>query len=108
MRHDMKLAKEPFDKIANGSKTIESRLYDEKRRAIAIGDEICFRQHDGEGTVTKTVYALHVYGSFTDLMHDLPAGRFGWNEAGQALEEIERFYSKEDQIRHGVLGIGLR
>ena len=42
MKHEMKLALEPFDMIADGRKTIELRLYDDKRKKIKLGDEIQF------------------------------------------------------------------
>ena len=42
MLHKMKLNQEPFEKIKNGTKTVEFRLYDEKRRTVQIGDEIEF------------------------------------------------------------------
>jgi len=32
MLHKMKLKQEPFDKIKKGTKTMELRLYDEKRQ----------------------------------------------------------------------------
>lgn len=38
----MKLNSEPFLKIADGTKTIELRLNDEKRRLIKVGDYIEF------------------------------------------------------------------
>ena len=34
MIHKMKLNKSPFERIKNGTKTIEFRLYDEKRQQI--------------------------------------------------------------------------
>ena len=40
MLHIMKLKRTPFDKIRNGSKTIELRLNDEKRQKVNIGDFI--------------------------------------------------------------------
>ena len=46
--HQMKLAKAPFDKIAHGQKIIESRLFDEKRQLINIGDDIEFTQNDDQ------------------------------------------------------------
>ena len=42
MRHTMKLKEDPFERMKNGTKTIEFRLYDEKRRKIKVGDEIEF------------------------------------------------------------------
>ena len=44
MTHNMKLNDAPFETIKNGKKTIELRLYDEKRRKIKIGDTICFKE----------------------------------------------------------------
>ena len=34
MIHEMKLNESPFERIKNGTKTIEFRLYDEKRRKV--------------------------------------------------------------------------
>lgn len=104
----MKLAEVPFKKIESGTKTVESRLYDEKRRGIALGDTIEFsRNDDPSKVVTKTVSALHLYPSFRALMTDLPAEKFGWETSEEAIEEIDAFYSQEDQEKFGVVGIGL-
>ena len=40
MLYKMKLNKSPFERIKNGTKTIEFRLYDEKRKQIKVGDKI--------------------------------------------------------------------
>ena len=42
MLHKMKLNEGPFERIKNGTKTIEFRLYDEKRQQIKVGDKIEF------------------------------------------------------------------
>ena len=42
MRHEMTLFPRPYASIASGQKTIELRLYDEKRQSIHIGDQIRF------------------------------------------------------------------
>ena len=42
MIHEMSLNPAPFEKIKNGEKSIEIRLYDEKRRGVKIGDIIIF------------------------------------------------------------------
>lgn len=55
MKHQLKLAQEPFEKIKNKSKIIESRLFDEKRQQINVGDFIEFKQNDNptETIITK-------------------------------------------------------
>ena len=42
MLHKMKLKLSPFEKIENGSKMIELRLFDEKRQKVQVGDFIEF------------------------------------------------------------------
>ncbi|MDP3902013.1 MAG: RNA-binding protein, partial [bacterium] len=71
--HTMKLSGLPFEKITNGRKIVESRLYDEKRRQINIGDQIEFSCNDEpkKKVITK-VKALYRYESFKDLFSDFP------------------------------------
>ena len=46
MTHKMNLASSAFKSISIGKKTIEMRLYDEKRAKINVGDEIEFENID--------------------------------------------------------------
>ncbi len=104
--HHMKLAKEPFAKIATGQKVIESRLFDEKRRLIDIGDLIEFSQHDDPERTAKTrVRELYRYDSFEGLFSDFPPESFGGASKKLLLTEISRFYSEEEQEKYGVVGI---
>lgn len=102
----MRLNANPFEKIANGIKTIESRLYDKKRQQINPGDQIEFTCND-EPTkkVLTMVKALHRYVNFESLFSDFPATYFGGTSKEELLMEIEKIYSKEDQGRYGVIGI---
>ncbi len=104
--HQMKLASEPFKKIVNGEKIIESRLFDEKRRLINIGDEIEFSQNDDPTKVVKRrVRALYRYDSFENLFSDFSPEYFGGDSKEFLLKEICRFYPKEEQEKYGVVGI---
>ena len=104
--HKMKLSCEPFEKIVSGKKIIESRLFDEKRQIINTGDEIEFSQSDDETRKVLTkVKALHKYKTFSDLCTAFPAENFGGISSELLLEEIRRFYSKEEEEAFGVVGI---
>ena len=104
--HTMKLSGLPFEKIINGKKIIESRLYDEKRQQINIGDQIEFYCNDEpKKRVTTKVKALYRYESFKDLFSDFPPEYFGSNSKDELIKEIETFYSKEEQKKYGVIGI---
>ena len=76
--HQLKLATEPFEAIVSGKKTIESRLYDEKRQKIQLGDEVTFTNRENTSqTVTVRVVGLLRYQTFHDLfIHNNPA-KFG-------------------------------
>lgn len=51
----MKVSIEPFDKIVRKEKVIGSRLYDEKRQKIEVGDEIIFSENDKPENKVKRV-----------------------------------------------------
>jgi ASC-1-like (ASCH) protein len=104
--HEMKLNPASFSAVRSGKKIIESRLYDEKRQQIKIGDQIVFRKMDDpDETIIVSVVGLLRYAAFSDLFHDFPASYFG-GESKNALEtHIRQFYSKEDEETFGVLGI---
>ncbi len=102
----MKLDTSPFEKIANGNKVIESRLYDEKRQQINLGDQIEFICNDNpDMKITTTVHALYRYLNFENMFLDFPPAYFGGSSKDQLLKEIETFYSKEEQNKYGVVGI---
>ena len=61
MTHYMNLMPLPFSKIADGSKTIELRLNDEKRQKIAVGDTIVFTHTETQETLSAKVLALHKF-----------------------------------------------
>lgn len=104
----MKLAKEPFEKITSGQKIIESRLFDEKRRLIDIGDEIEFSKlPDLQDKVRVKVTALLRYRMFVEMFDDLPTALFGYPESQREYLRTSMYevYSKEEEERYGVLGI---
>ena len=104
--HQLKLATEPFDAIVSGNKTIESRLYDEKRQKIQLGDEIVFTNRDKPGqTATVKVVGLLRYATFHDLFSHNNPRRFGGESVEWLEEQIGEFYSLDDQLEDGVVGI---
>jgi ASC-1-like (ASCH) protein len=104
--HQMKLSKIPFAKIVAGTKVIESRLFDDKRKLINIGDIIEFIENeDSTKKITLKVKALYRYGTFSELFSDFNPVLFGGESKESLLVEIEQFYSYEDQNKFGVVGI---
>ncbi len=109
MLHIMKLQPHPFNKIKEGSKTIEVRLFDEKRREIKLGDIIEFRREPEQTEIVQAeVIGLLNYKTFSDLVNDFPATDFGDENKKILLERIYTFYTKEQESKHSVLGIKIK
>ncbi len=109
MTHYMNLNPHPFKAISEGKKTIELRLFDEKRRLINVGDQIVFTNVDNESqNITVNVIGLHRFDSFDDLYKNLPLLKCGYTEDNinsAKPEDMELYYSPEKQKLYGVLGI---
>ncbi len=103
--HQMKLAKIPFEKIVRSQKTIEARLFDEKRRRINIGDCITFAQRESPYRIAVKVIALYHYATFGELFSDFPPAYFGGRSRANLLQEIHQFYSRGEEQQSGVVGI---
>ena len=104
--HQLRLATEPYDAIVSGKKTIESRLYDEKRQKIQIGDQIIFtNREDPSQIATVKVIGLLRYATFHDLFSHNDPHKFGGESVEWLENQINEFYSLRDQIQDGVIGI---
>ena len=108
--HEMKLRPEPFAKIKSGTKTIELRLYDEKRQKIQVGDVIIFTSTESGEQIRSIVKKLHRFDSFEALYKSLPLLKCGYTpqdvDTAQP-SDMEAYYSAEEQQKYGVVGIEL-
>ncbi len=110
MLHQMKLKQSPFMKIKNGSKTIELRLNDEKRKRVQVGDFIEFSLFDNQNVKIQTrVTALHHFDSFKELYASMPKEKLGYDSSDTPdPNHMDEYYPREKQEQYGVLGIELR
>ena len=109
MIYEMKLNNEPFNLIKSGSKTIELRLNDEKRRKLAVGDKIEFINKDTNEKIMTEVIKLHNYPSFEELYKHFDKATLGYSEGAKAEpSDMNKYYSEEEQNKYGVLGIEIK
>ncbi len=105
----MKLAEKPFWKIAKGFKTVELRLYDEKRAQIRPGDLIRFVLMDDKTQWVETsVKALYIFKSFKELYANIPLEKCGYTEDeihDDCYLDMRTYYSEDDEKKYGVVGI---
>ena len=103
MLHKMKLQESPFERIKNGTKTIEFRLFDEKRQKIKIGDKIEFSKlPDLQEKLLVNVIELYREDTFEKLFRKL------YSDEGIIKEKtnsMKKYYSPEEEKEYGVIGI---
>lgn len=106
MLHKMKLNESPFEMIKNGTKTIEFRLYDEKRQSVKIGDKIEFsRLPDLQEKLLVDVLELYQEDTFEKLFRKLS---FNEEEVIRKIRAMHEIYSPEKEQQYGVLGIKVK
>ena len=108
MTHEMQLQPSPFEMIRDGTKTIELRLFDEKRRKIRIGDTISFTNTASKEVLRVKVLELSVFDSFETLYSRLPLSECGYAEEDidtASPDDMNIYYPKEMQQKYGVVGI---
>lgn len=111
MYHQMKLKDEPFKQIKDGSKTIEMRLFDEKRRLLKKGDLICFQNTESGEILLTQIEELYQFPSFKELYEAFPPGALGYKKEEEALcsfKDMEIYYTEEEQKKYGTLAIKIK
>lgn len=106
MKHEMKLNNGPYVNIKNGTKTIELRLNDDKRQLLKIKDLIEFTNRETLEQMLVEIQNLYHYPSFDELYKHFDKVSMGYKENDVAdPKDMEKYYSKEEQEKYGVLGI---
>ena len=106
MLHKMKLNESPFERIKNGTKTIEFRLYDEKRQRIKVGDQIEFSKlPDLQEKLLVEVIELYREDTFEKLFRKLYTDEEEIKRKTRSMYEI---YSQEKEQQYGILGIKIK
>lgn len=110
MTHYMNLVPSAFQKIADGGKTIELRLNDEKRQKIKKEDTVVFNCALSKDTIMAQVIGLHKFSDFEELYRALPLERCGYTQIEldtAQYTDMEQYYTKEEIKKYGTLGIEL-
>ena len=111
MKHIMKLDPKYFEFMKNGTKCIEIRLYDEKRKTIKISDEILFQKLPNlEEEINTFVTDLVIEKSFQDLISHFDISNYADKslEKNDFLNDLYKFYTKDEEKQYGVVGIKIK
>ena len=105
---EMHLADLSFEQIKNGQKTIEVRLFDDKRKNLKVGEHIAFYRLDGsEFIVAKIISLIHepTFKQFFALPNVLQKAGFADYSIDDAVNCMYRYYYANQEAQYGVLGI---
>ena len=97
-----------FEIVENGSKNIEVRLNDEKRRKLKIGDKLIFlKRPDDIEKIEAIVIDLKYYKNFKELVYnnDIENLYLKTYTKKEFLNLLKRFYTDEEQEKYGVVAI---
>ncbi len=108
--HNLKLNAGPYKSVAAGTKTIEMRLMDEKRKNIKVGDTIIFtHREDSSQSVVAKVIALHPFKTFDELYKNFDKVALGYKKDEDAKpEDMTQYYPQEEIDLYGVVGIEIK
>ena len=105
----MNLYPEPFDLIKAGSKTVEMRLFDEKRRKLSVGGLIVFAKTKSKEELIAEIVELKQFDSFESLYVDYKKTDLGYKDDELAKpEDMLAYYSTEEIKKYGVVAIELK
>lgn len=111
MKYIMKLNPKYFEYMKNGTKEIEIRLNDDKRKNLKVGDEIVFQKEPElkEELHTK-VEKLCIYKSFKDIIMNLDVKQYADRQetSEDFLNDLYKFYTKEQEEKYGVVAIKVK
>lgn len=107
MIHKMKLNESPFNRIKNGTKTIEFRLYDDKIKQIKVGDKIEFSKLlELKEKLIVEVLELYQDKTFGNLFRKLY--KYDEEEIKRKTQSMYEIYTPEKERQYGVLGIKIK
>ena len=107
---EMKVKEEFYNYFITGTKRIEIRLNDEKRKQIKIGDKIkILKEPELKEFFIGDVIGLLYYDNFKDLFNDIDISLLCDKKykKEEMLSILEKFYPIEEQKNNGVVGIRL-
>lgn len=95
-----------FIAVESGIKVIESRIFDDKRQRIKLGDRIHFKNAaERDRVVVAEVLGLLRYATFSAMFSDISVSLFGESSSKILEEQLYGFYSKDEEAEYGVVGI---
>ncbi len=109
MQYTMNLHNAPFEKIKSGTKTVEMRLFDERRKNIKVGDAILFTNNTTGEQLCVQVTKIEVFVNFEELYANYDKISIGYESSEVANPaDMLLYYTCEQIATYGVVAIGIK
>lgn len=111
MKYIMKLNPKYFEYVKNGTKRVEVRLNDEKRKSMKVGDTIIFQKEpELKEEINTQIVNLIVKRNFKELIRNLDVSEYSDKSESEEnfLNDLYRFYAKDQEEKYGVVGIQIK
>ena len=107
--HTMSIQTKYYNLLKSGKKTVELRLFDEKRQKIRVGDEIIFFNSSDKKDMFKAV-VLNLYWAknFDSLCQIITPKQAGFSSKSELISVLKEFYTQKAQEKFGVIGIEIK
>ena len=97
-----------FHIVEDGSKDVEVRVNDQKRRQLKVGDTLLFlKRPDDDEEIKAVVDKLVLFSNFEEVIDAYDMGRIYLKDTSREdyLQLMSRFYSREEVENNGVVAI---
>lgn len=107
--HHMHLSDEPYQMILNGTKTVEVRINDAKRKLVSAGDIIAFYPHKNSyESIHALVDEVITRETFLDLFEHIEPNEVGYSDIETVVKKIAQYYSDDEELRHGTVAYRIK
>jgi len=104
---ELRLDEDIFEIVKRGTKRVEIRLYDEKRKKLKIGDIIIFSKEPlNEEKIKCKIKNLKTFKCFDELIDNYNIGDLaGDTSKEEIINDLNKYYPLEKQLENGVIAI---
>lgn len=107
--HQLSVREPYYHLLKSGVKTVELRLWDEKRQKIQVGDTIVFLKAENPyDSFSATVISLIHAKNFGELSEMISPQSAGFSNKEALVKTMRSIYSFDAQEKTGVVGIQIQ
>lgn len=94
-----------FNKMKNGERSVEVRLFDKKRQQLKIGDIIEFVNIETKEKLLTQLKGIAIFENFSDMVDYLTPQLLGYPNKEELMLRFERLYPADLVSRFNIVGL---